>query len=626
MPKISVIIPVYNVEKYLEKCLDSVINQTFKDIEIICVNDGSKDKSEEILKRYSTLDSRIRIINQQNQGLSAARNTGIEHAEGEYISFIDSDDYIDDTLYETLINHLPVDMICFNAQAFGNVHIDNKLNKNLICRQNGLQKVTDKLIFKTNVYAWNKLFKTEIIKKYDIKFPAGLYFEDFVFLWDYMTHIKNAYYLCDNKKYYFYRQRSSSIMNNCSDKSIHHLYAWHNLYQRFVNNDLLKKHNKSIRKLFELYLRLAYKLSDEKNKPLITETAKKYAQEINYKNIEKLIENINHDKIIYSNIFEKIFSLKNKERYGLKHKVITIFGIEIAYAPPSKKIKFPADMQNMIIDNIKNYNHNTHKRITIFASFNKDGKIPDYVIYYLKELLKISDGIIFIADNPVLKEEAEKIKELVIFAQFERHNEYDFGSYKRGFNIARKNNLLKNSNEIIFCNDSCYGPVYPFENVFDIMKTKKCDFWGLSSDVIKEEHVQSFFYVFKKNIFTDNKFIKFINNIKHQRNVAGVIKKYEAGLTSFLTKAGYKFLTYIPLTINENANNNTINKSLYLPFVLLSKYKFPLIKIKIFSDKNIHNKNEIKNILNYLKNENKALYEIVQKDINCPDYLKEEMC
>ena len=94
MPKVSVIIPVYNVEKFLGRCLDSVINQTFKDFEIVCVNDGSPDNSAEILEQYSKLDERIKIITQINQGLSMARNNGVAASVGEYICFVDSDDVI----------------------------------------------------------------------------------------------------------------------------------------------------------------------------------------------------------------------------------------------------------------------------------------------------------------------------------------------------------------------------------------------------------------------------------------------------------------------------------------------------------------------------------------------------
>ena len=104
MNKVSIIVPVYNIEKYLAKCLDSLINQTLEDIEIICVNDGSTDNSAEILNEYAQKDCRIKIINQDNAGLSAARNTGINAANGEYIGYVDSDDWIDLNFYEKLYN------------------------------------------------------------------------------------------------------------------------------------------------------------------------------------------------------------------------------------------------------------------------------------------------------------------------------------------------------------------------------------------------------------------------------------------------------------------------------------------------------------------------------------------
>ena len=104
MAKISIIVPCYNVEKYLEKCLDSLINQTLRDIEIICVNDGSNDLTPDILKRYAASDKRIQIINRENGGLSAARNTGLVHAQGEFVAYVDSDDWVDLNFYEKLYN------------------------------------------------------------------------------------------------------------------------------------------------------------------------------------------------------------------------------------------------------------------------------------------------------------------------------------------------------------------------------------------------------------------------------------------------------------------------------------------------------------------------------------------
>ena len=118
MSKVSIIIPVYNVEKYLKKCLDSVINQTYKDIEIICVNDGSKDGSENILKEYATKDSRIKIIEKKNGGLSSARNAGLDVASGEYCYFVDSDDWIELNTIEKLTDIIlsnDVDVVVHSA-------------------------------------------------------------------------------------------------------------------------------------------------------------------------------------------------------------------------------------------------------------------------------------------------------------------------------------------------------------------------------------------------------------------------------------------------------------------------------------------------------------------------------
>lgn len=614
MPKISVIVPVYNVEKYLAECLESIINQTFNDIEIICINDGSTDKSLDILNRYAQKDSRIKIVSQPNQGLSAARNLGIKLASGEYISFIDSDDYINIDLYETLIQYLPADMICFNAEAFGNNFIPEKLQKNLICKNNGLKKVSDKLIFKTNVYVWNKLFKTEIIKKYNITFPNGLYFEDFVFIWDYMLKIKKAYYLQNNKTYYNYRQHSNSIMSNCAKKSIQHLYVWHNLYERLMAQNVLKYHKHSLIKLFEMYFKLAYRFSDVSNRNLIIETAENYAKEINYKNFPKLQENIIKNKQNLT-FWQTIFSINNKEKFGLQHKIFTILGMEFAYAPPSAPIIFPANTQTITYENIENYS-NQNKRLAIFASFSKNGKIADYIIYYLKALKKVAENIIFIADCPIFPEEINKIKDLVIFAQFKRHNEYDFGSYKYGFLFAQKNKLLKNVEELIICNDSCYGPVYPFEETFKEMQSRKCDFWGLSSDTIKKEHVQSFFYVFKKDIFLTKEFAAFLNNVKHQKNVAGVIKNYEVGFTHYLTNLGYTFETLIPLEIKENSCDKYINKTTSIPCTLITKYKFPLIKVKVFDPKTSLMEESAQKTLDSLQQLNPELYRIICKELN----------
>lgn len=180
MPKISVIIPVYNTAKYLPRCLDSIINQTFADIEIICVNDGSTDESAKILKLYAKQDKRIKIIKQANAGLSAARNLGLAHIRGQYVSFIDSDDWIDIEYYEHLISVMEqnnADVVMAGMRTVSGRTISENQTPNLVT-DNFIEKIKNM----PNGSVCDKLFKAYLFKK--IKFPHGRYYEDNVVLFN----------------------------------------------------------------------------------------------------------------------------------------------------------------------------------------------------------------------------------------------------------------------------------------------------------------------------------------------------------------------------------------------------------------------------------------------------------
>ena len=259
----------------------------------------------------------------------------------------------------------------------------------------------------------------------------------------------------------------------------------------------------------------------------------------------------------------------------------------------------------------------TKKRLAVFASFNAQGKIEKDVIYYLKELKKVTDNIIFVTDNPVLQEELVKIEDLVCFALCERHGEYDFGSYKRGILYAQEKGLLDKCEELIVCNDSCYGPVYPLSEMFKEMKHKKCDFWGTvaTNDVIF--HIFSFFYVFKKNVFQSSVFQKFIKDIEHQDSWWDVVNKYEHRFTNILIKAGFIPDTYIPLCIEEDKQLfltvGNLNKTL-LPLTLMEKYRFPFIKKKGFDlnwEYAYQVQNKINDVISFVKTKNTELYDII---------------
>lgn len=201
--------------------------------------------------------------------------------------------------------------------------------------------------------------------------------------------------------------------------------------------------------------------------------------------------------------------------------------------------------------------------IAIFAHYDKDSIIDDYVIYYLKELKKICEKIIFVSDCNLPDIELAKLNELANFSFAKRHGEYDFGSYKIGFNIAKENNLLPNADNLIFANDSCYGPFGSLGEIFTKMDRQDIDFWGLTTNENRffrtfipckesnNRHVQSYFVVLKNNVFTSDTFNNFINSIKKEKSKEDIILKYEIGLTNTLCKAGFKYNAY---------NNNPIYK------------------------------------------------------------------
>ena len=179
-PLISVIIPVYGVEKYISQCLESVINQTYNNLEIIVINDGTKDRSAEIAKEYAAKDSRIKVYDFKNGGLSVARNRGLEIATGEYISYLDSDDWLDTKMYETLLETAmknEADMVkCGIIETNG--ASEEKITFSDVKIINNEQHKAFENYFKGILWtlAWNGLYKNELAKK--VKFPDNVVHED----------------------------------------------------------------------------------------------------------------------------------------------------------------------------------------------------------------------------------------------------------------------------------------------------------------------------------------------------------------------------------------------------------------------------------------------------------------
>ncbi|MGN0417215.1 glycosyltransferase family 2 protein [Anaerostipes faecalis] len=195
-PVLSIVMPVYNAERYLNLSIQSVLSQTYKNFELILVDDGSTDESLVLCKKYQILDSRIRVISQENKGISGARNTGIEHAIGKYITFIDSDDIIQSKMYEIMMKQMQSDdleLIMCGAVRKENYRLEEIEENYEICELTK-ENLYDRIFSNSEIDwkymgVWNKIYKTEIVK--NIKFmSAGT--EDTVFNCQYFSYVKHA--------------------------------------------------------------------------------------------------------------------------------------------------------------------------------------------------------------------------------------------------------------------------------------------------------------------------------------------------------------------------------------------------------------------------------------------------
>lgn len=285
MPKFSIIVPVYNVEEYIDDCLKSIFNQSFKDFEVIVVNDGTKDNSMDIVKNYD-----VKVINQENAGLSAARNTGVKSSTGEYLLFIDSDDYIEKDLLKNINNNLKdnPDVLRFQIKE---IFDDNRIvnhKENSFDTTNGVEAFTKICNYHFIENAWSYVIKRKYYLDNKFEFKKGTYHEDYGLMPLVIikaNKVKSISYIG-----YYYRQRSNSIMSstdyNKTKKKVDDFYN-HYLY---LNKEINK--TKLDNKIFKSYISnsLLIKICELNNKDY-----KIYKSKVKK---DKVIDNLLDDSLI----------------------------------------------------------------------------------------------------------------------------------------------------------------------------------------------------------------------------------------------------------------------------------------------------------------------------------------
>ena len=294
MLKVSIIVPVYNVEKYLDNCLSSLVNQTLDDIEIIVINDGPTDRSSKIIEKYAKKSDKIKVYNKKNGGVSDARNYGLKKASGEYIGFVDSDDYVSKDMYEK--------MYCKAKESDFDVVV---CDLNYVFEDGSIKRVSSHInkdttnIKKTliNMYpcVWNKIYKLSLLKN-KLEFQKGVWFEDVDFLYKLFPYVKTIGVI--KEPFNQYVQRSGSITKTFDHRLYDYVKNFNNLIVFYQERDFYKKYFKELEYCYVRYLYASF-----------IKQACHFSKKDYYEAVDTVIKNVNinfpkyrHNKYFYKSL------------------------------------------------------------------------------------------------------------------------------------------------------------------------------------------------------------------------------------------------------------------------------------------------------------------------------------
>lgn len=286
-------------------------------------------------------------------------------------------------------------------------------------------------------------------------------------------------------------------------------------------------------------------------------------------------------------------------------------------------IRFVIDFNSLINVEMSLNPYTPNQNTTIYAAYSENGTIPDYVVNYLRLLKEISPNIIYITDNPIKKKEISKLKPYVTHLIATRHQEYDWGSFKRGFNWLKKNNYLSDlaSPLLILANDSTIPTTNSFAPILADMKQKNPHFYGLTANQDGTYHIQSYFLIITSSMYNHPAFANYLNNVTKQKDGLNVAYAYEVPFTQHFANLGFTHSTFIDY---NSLSYLPLNDKNCYPLTMLTKYKTPLLKMRTFTNRlNVQESRRL--VFSWLKNNAPQSYnDLIKhlKNINSP-YLNE---
>lgn len=309
MPKVSVIVPFYNVEGYIEKCLTTLVNQTLQDIEIILVNDGSKDRSINIVEKFiKEYPKKIVYLEKENGGLSDARNYAMPYAKGEYIAFLDSDDYVEKDMYQKMYD-LAINENSDMVECDFYWEYPDKTKKDI----GKIYNTKKEMIEKMRVVAWNKLIKREILENTKIKFPKGYRYEDVEFAYKLVPYIEKVSFLKEPCIHYI--QREGSISNSQNERTKEIFDVLQHVIDYYKENGIYEDYKTELE---YIYVRYAFCSSLRRIVKIQNENIQEELLNLTWNNVNEKFPNWKQNEILKKEINIKKLYIRSINKFTFK--------------------------------------------------------------------------------------------------------------------------------------------------------------------------------------------------------------------------------------------------------------------------------------------------------------------
>ncbi|WP_207696783.1 hypothetical protein DOK67_0000200 [Enterococcus sp. DIV0212c] len=668
---VSIIITCYNHEKYIAQCLKSVFSQSYSNIELLIINDGSTDNSSQIITELlpSSPYQKTEFVSQDNAGICVVRNQGLQWATGEFILFVDSDNYLDDDYVEKLMltaQNEQTDIIytdLFDVDA-NDVFMEAKefdletyLSSNYIdnCSLIRMSKIKDsrydielnrkKLVdydFIMNMILMNgaipkKCHNTKLnyrvlndsISRKDNHVSERFYFEVYLYIlskyvqlfpMEIMEAVKNNIFVLSD--------RISELVQHMEGVTKHVHNQEHDLVQLSEQIETLKNEI-LVRIDTEEQISLENENLINKNTQLVTEQTDLLNDNQHLKNVIAMLE-VEKNQILNSRSFRvgnhiiKPFSMGMKI---IKKPQLVGKGIRKINRVLSRKVKQLPNFKTMYLKRVREIQRNKNNydqpsRVLIFVIYEDQERLQKYKLHFLKALAEIVDNVLIVV-NGVLPEEDILALSEIGHVELRSNKGYDTAAFRYGINYFGKDQLSK-YDELLLVNDTNVGPIGDISSAFSKMAKRKLDFWGISYGEEQNDftqynkygfipiHLQSYFLIIEKSLLTYDGFYDYWRSLDDTDSRNKAIGKHETVFTKHFEELGFKHGAF---------NENNVDSPMYIHPLKMVKEGVPLIKYTAFSNYNndkfawqgLLRETEIPDLIEYIKSETDYPIEIIDQ-------------